>query len=214
MNRQYLDPAFGRGCPAEMKEIFGDAWQEWSDEDLALAAQKIDWLGINYYTRGVMKDDATAWPVGAAYARQPGKTYSETGWEVFEQGLTDTLLWVKERYGNPPVTITENGSAFFDPAQARDGRVRDPLRVDYLQRHLKAVHAAIAAGADIRGYMAWSLLDNLEWSLGFSKRFGIVHVDFATQERTPKDSALYYAKLVASNGAALDRDPWSLLENS
>jgi beta-glucosidase len=214
MNRQYLDPAFGRGCPAEMKEIFGDAWQEWSEADLALAAQKIDWLGINYYTRGVMKDDATAWPVGAAYARQPGKTYSETGWEVFEQGLTDTLLWVKERYGNPPVTITENGSAFFDPAQARDGRVRDPLRVDYLQRHLKAVHAAIAAGADIRGYMAWSLLDNLEWSLGFSKRFGIVHVDFATQERTPKDSALYYAKLVASNGAALDRDPWSLLENS
>jgi beta-glucosidase len=213
MNRQYLDPAFGKGCPAEMKEIFGDAWQDWSAEDLALAAQKTDWLGINYYTRGVMKQDPAAWPVGAAYVRQPGKTYSETGWEVFEQGLTDTLLWVKERYGNPPVTITENGSAFFDPEQARDGRVRDPLRVDYLQRHLRAVHKAIAAGADIRGYMAWSLLDNLEWSLGFSKRFGIVHVDFATQERTPKDSALYYAKLVASNGAALDRDPWSLLED-
>ena len=129
----------------------------------------------------------------------------------YEQGLTDTLLWVKERYGNPPVTITENGAAFFDPPTARGGRVRDPLRVDYLHRHLRAVHAAIAAGADIRGYMAWSLLDNLEWSLGFSKRFGIVHVDFATQERTPKDSALFYAKVVASNGAALESDPWSLL---
>ena len=87
---------------------------------------------------------------------------------------------MKERYGNPPVTITENGSAFFDPPKAQGGRLRDPLRVDYLHRHLRAVHAAIAAGADIRGYMAWSLLDNLEWSLGFSKRFGIVHVDFET----------------------------------
>jgi beta-glucosidase len=211
MNEQYLDPAYGKGCPPELKEVFGDAWQDWSDEDLALTAQPIDWLGINYYTRGVMKDDAAAWPVGAAYVRQPNTTYSETGWEVFEQGLTDTLLWVKERYGNPPTYITENGSAFFDPAQARDGRVRDPLRIDYLQRHLKAVHKAIAAGADIRGYMAWSLLDNLEWSLGYSKRFGIVHVDFATLVRTPKDSALYYAKLVASNGASLGEDPWSLL---
>jgi beta-glucosidase len=213
MNRQYLDPAYGLGCPAEMETIFGDAWQEWSAEDLALTAQPIDWLGVNYYTRGVMKDDAAAWPVGAAYVRQPNTTYSETGWEVFEQGLTDTLLWVKERYGNPPTYITENGSAFFDAAQARDGRVRDPLRVDYLQRHLRAVHAAIQAGADIRGYMAWSLLDNLEWSLGFSKRFGIVHVDFVTQERTPKDSARYYAKIVASNGIALALDPWSLAES-
>ncbi|HEY5711800.1 MAG TPA: GH1 family beta-glucosidase [Allosphingosinicella sp.] len=212
MNRQYLDPAFGLGSPEEMAEIFGDAWRPWTREELELAAQPIDWLGVNYYTRGVMKDDPAKWPVGADYVRQPGKTYSETGWEVFEQGLTDTLLWVKERYGNPPVTITENGSAFFDPPTASAGRVRDPLRVDYLHRHLRAVHAAIAAGADIRGYMAWSLLDNLEWSLGYSKRFGIVHVDFATQERTPKDSALFYARVVASNGGALDGDPFDGLD--
>jgi beta-glucosidase len=159
----------------------------------------------------VMKHDPGRWPVAAGYVRQPGRIYTETGWEVFEQGLTDALLWVKERYGNPPLYITENGSAFFDQPTASDNRVRDPLRVDYLQRHLRAVHAAIRAGADIRGYMAWSLLDNLEWSLGFSKRFGIVHVDFATQQRTPKDSALYYAKIVASNGAALAGDPWELL---
>jgi beta-glucosidase len=150
-------------------------------------------------------------PVQAAYVRQPGKTYSETGWEVFEQGLTDVLLWVKERYGNPPLYITENGSAFFDPPTVRNKRVRDPLRVDYLQRHLRAVHAAVAAGADVRGYMAWSLMDNLEWSLGFSKRFGIVHVDFATQQRTPKDSALYYSRIVATNGAVLAGDPWDSL---
>jgi beta-glucosidase len=125
---------------------------------------------------------------------------------VFEQGLTDTLLWVKERYGNPAVYITENGAAFHDSPVASGGRVSDPLRVDYLRRHLRAVHDAIEAGADIRGYMAWSLFDNLEWSLGFSKRFGIVHVDFGTQERTPKDSALFYAGVVASNGRTLSDD--------
>ena len=203
MNRQYLDPAFGLGCPAEMAEIFGPAWLDWTEEELALAAQPIDWLGVNYYTRGVMKADAAAWPVGAAYAVQPNRTYTATGWEVYEAGLTQTLLWVKERYGNPPVYITENGSAFFDPPTASGGRVRDPHRVDYLHRHLRAVHAAIKAGADIRGYMAWSLLDNLEWSLGFAKRFGIIHVNFETLERTVKDSGRLYAQIIESNGAVL-----------
>ena len=207
MNRQYLDPVFGLGCPPEMAEIFGPAWRDWTSEELALAAQPIDWLGINYYTRGVMRHDDSLPPVRAAYVRQPGATYTETGWEVFEQGLTDTLLWVKKRYGDIPLYVTENGSAFYDPPRAGGGRVEDPLRVDYLKRHLHAIHAAIAAGADVRGYMAWSLLDNLEWSLGFAKRFGIVHVDFATQERTPKDSARLLSRIIASNGAALDEAP-------
>jgi beta-glucosidase len=208
MNRQYLDPAFGLGCPEEMAEIFGEAWRDWTTDELALAAQPIDWLGINYYTRGVMKDDPAKWPVRADYVKQAGQIYTETGWEVFEQGLTDTLLWVRERYGNPPVYITENGAAFSDPPAASGGHLSDPLRVDYLKRHLGAVREAIDAGADIRGYMAWSLLDNLEWSLGFSKRFGIVHVNFETQERTPKDSALFYAGIVASNGLTLG-DVWA-----
>ncbi|HUE80089.1 MAG TPA: GH1 family beta-glucosidase [Sphingomicrobium sp.] len=203
MNRQYLDPAFGLGCPAEMAEIFGPAWRDWTPDEQALAAQPIDWLGINYYTRGVMRHDEDQPPVLAAYVRQPQATYTETGWEVFEQGLTNTLLWVKERYGDIPLYITENGSAFYDPPTANEGRVEDPLRVDYLKRHLRAVHAAIAQGADVRGYMAWSLFDNLEWSLGFSKRFGIVHVNFATQERTPKDSARLYSRIIASNGTTL-----------
>ena len=212
MNGQYGDPAYGLGCPPELAEVFGEAWVDWSQEDLALVSQKTDWLGVNYYTRGVMQADASTWPVGAAYVRQPGKTYTETGWEVFEEGLTETLLWVKERWGNPAVTVTENGSSFFDPPSAIRGEVRDPLRVDYMQRHLKAVHAAIAAGADVRGYMTWSLLDNLEWSLGYSKRFGIVHVDFETQKRTPKASALYYSAIVRSNGACLADDPWDVIE--
>ena len=207
MNRQYLDPAFGLGCPPEMAEIFAAAWRDWTPEELALAAQPIDWLGINYYTRGVMKHDDAKPPVRADYVRQPHATYTETAWEVFEQGLTDILLWVKGRYGDVPLYITENGSAFYDPPTATDGRVEDPLRVDYLKRHLRAVRAAITQGVDVRGYMTWSLLDNLEWSLGYSKRFGIVHVDFATQERTPKESARYYSRVIASNGAILDEQP-------
>ena len=202
MNRQYLDPVFRGEYPAELREIFGEAWPEWPDEDYALIRQPIDFLGVNYYTRNVTKNDPLSYPLKAVPVKQDA-TYTETGWEVFPQGLTDTLTWVRDAYGNPPVYITENGSAFYDPPRAEGETLEDPLRVDYLGKHLKAVHAAIAAGCDVRGYMAWSLLDNLEWSLGFSKRFGIVHVDFATQKRTPKRSARVYADIVASNGRAL-----------
>jgi beta-glucosidase len=202
MNRQYLDPVFRGEYPPELREIFGEAWPDWPAEDLALIRQPIDFLGVNYYTRNVTRHHPAAWPLRASAVRQDA-TYTETGWEVFPQGLADTLAWVKDRYGNPPVYITENGSAFYDPPSANVETLADPLRVDYLREHLRAVHAAIRSGSDVRGYMAWSLLDNLEWSLGFSKRFGIVHVDFATQKRTPKASARLYSEIIASNGRAL-----------
>jgi beta-glucosidase len=202
MNRQYLDPVFFGTYPDELREIFGDAWPEWPAADMDLIKQPTDFLGVNYYTRNVTRHDAANYPLKTAAVKQHA-TYSETGWEVFPQGLTDTLLWVKQRYGNPPVYITENGSAFYDPPVAEDGVIDDPLRVIYQKKHLRAVHAAIEQGCDVRGYMAWSLLDNLEWSLGFSKRFGIVHVDFATQKRTPKASARHYSTVIASNGAVL-----------
>lgn len=203
MNRQYLDPALLGVYPAEMREVFGEAWPEWPAADFDLIRRKIDFVGVNYYTRNITKNAPDKPPVRADRVLNPHATYTETGWEVFPQGLLDTLMFVKERYSNPPVYITENGSAFFDPPKAINGRVPDPLRIHYLNLHLKAVHEAIAKGADIRGYMAWSLLDNLEWSLGYSKRFGIVHVDFETLTRTLKDSARYYARVVATNGAAL-----------
>jgi beta-glucosidase len=113
------------------------------------------------------------------------------------------LNWIRERYGNPPLYITENGSAFYDPPVAPGNELPDPLRVDYLDKHLRAVQQARADGCDIRGYYAWSLLDNFEWSLGYSKRFGIVHVDFATQTRTLKSSAKRYAAVIASRGRVL-----------
>ena len=204
MNRQYLDPVFLGSYPEEMKDIFGEAWPSWPAEDMALIRQPIDWLGVNYYTRNVTRFDANHYPLQMAPVKQ-NATYTETGWEVYPQGLTDTLTWIKQRYGNPPVMITENGAAFYDPPQAENSMVDDPLRVSYLKKHIAAVSEAIAQGCDIRGYMAWSLLDNLEWSLGFAKRFGIVHVDFATQERTIKTSGKLYADVIASNGDVLNQ---------
>ena len=207
MNEQYLDPALLGSYPPELREIFGEAWPEWPAEDYALIQQKLDFVGINYYTRSVTKD-AVSYPLNTGVVRQPSGTYTETGWEVFPQGLTDTLTWFKQRYGDIPMYVTENGAAFFDPPVAEpdasgERRVRDPLRMDYLQKHISAIHDAIQAGCDIRGYMVWSLLDNLEWSLGYSKRFGVVHVDYATQDRTPKDSAKWYSKVIATHGRSL-----------
>jgi len=203
MNRQYLDPVFFGTYPEELREVFGEAWPEWSQDDMALIRQPLDFIGINYYTRNVVQHDPQQWPLQASPVRQHRHAHTETGWEVFPQSLTDTLTWFKQRYGDLPLYITENGAAFYDPPQAEAGRVRDPLRVSYLRQHLRAVHAARDAGCDVRGYFAWSLLDNLEWSLGYSKRFGIVHVDFETQARTPKDSARFYAQVVASGGRSL-----------
>jgi beta-glucosidase len=203
MNRQYLDPVFKGSYPEEMAEIFGIAWPEFPAADFALIGEAVDFVGINYYTRGVVCDDPAAKPVRLAYVRQPEHAYTETGWEVHPPSLTRTLLWVTERYGRIPLYITENGAAFYDAPHAIDGQVNDPLRVWYYREHLKAARDAIARGADLRGYFAWSLLDNYEWSLGYSKRFGIVHVNYATQERTPKASALYYREVIRSNGAIL-----------
>jgi len=203
MNRQYLDPVFHGRYPEEMAEIFGEAWPDWPQQDFDLIRQPIDFLGINYYTRNVVRHEETSWPLKAVPVRQKQATYTETGWEVFAQGLTDTLSWVRKRYGDIPQYVTENGAAFYDPPTASGGRVADPLRIDYYRSHLRAVHAAIQQGVDVRGYFAWSLFDNLEWSLGYSKRFGLVHVNFETLERTPKDSARFYADVIATQGAAL-----------
>ncbi len=204
MNRQFLDPVFLGRYPDEMAEIFGEAWRRWPAQDFETINQSIDFVGINYYTRAVTKHDARAWPERASRVPQPRATHTETQWEVYPQGLTDVLEWVAERYGNPPVYITENGAAFYDPPVAPEDGIDDPLRMAYLRDHLRAAHAALERGVDLRGYFVWSLLDNFEWAHGFSKRFGIVHVDYATEKRTPKASARFYSKVIATRGAALE----------
>jgi beta-glucosidase len=202
-NYWHLDPVFFGRYPDGMDEIFGEAWPAFAAEDVARIKEPIDFVGVNYYTRRVVRDDDGALPPRAAPVPTPGAVTMTTGWEVHPAGLTRALVWVRERYGAVPVYVTENGAAFEDPAVPVDGRVDDPLRVACYRGHLVAVLDAIRAGVDVRGYFAWSLLDNLEWSSGFTLRFGITHVDFATQRRTVKSSGAYYREVIRTNGAVL-----------
>jgi len=204
MNRQFLDPVFLGRTPDELPGMFGEAWPRFPAADFDLIRTPIDFLGVNYYTRGIVKDDPGAFPTRAMRVRQDGALHTEMDWEVYAPGLLEVLNWVKARYGDVPLYVTENGAAFSDPPEAGPDGIADPLRVAYLRDHLRATRSAIARGVDVRGYFAWSLLDNFEWSHGFSKRFGIVHVDFATQRRTPKASARFFADVIRSGGAALD----------
>lgn len=124
-----------------------------------------------------------------------GVAYTDMGWEVYPAGLFELLFRLKKEYGSPPIYITENGAAYSDGPDD-DGRVRDEARRNYLAQHLAVTGAAIRAAVDVRGYFVWSLLDNFEWTHGFDKRFGIIHVDFDTQQRTIKDSGYWYADLI------------------
>jgi len=204
-NRQYLDPVlFGR-YPAGLDALFGEAWPRHSEEDLQLIHQPIDYLGVNYYSRRVVRHDQSVWPDRAQSVDVPGAQLMETGWEIFPEGLTRILCWVKERYGDIPLYITENGAAIPDPSPGADGIVQDPIRVRYLADHLGAVRTAMEQGVDVRGYYVWSLMDNLEWSAGFTRHFGIVAVDRSTLRRIPKASALYYRDLIRSHGVEMAR---------
>jgi len=203
MNRHYLDPVFLGHYPAELTEAFGDMWPEFPAEDWPIIQTPFDFLGINYYSRNVVRDAPSEHPLRATRVRQTQSVHTEMDWEVFPEALTRVLVWIKERYGNLPMYIAENGAAFDDPAHVADGIVDDPLRLWYYREHLRAAHDAIAKGVDLRGYFAWSLLDNFEWAYGYSKRFGLVHVDFDTLVRTPKASARFYADVIRSHGAVL-----------
>jgi len=205
MNSYYLDPALLGAYPPELAAIYGEAWSERYEAEAAALKAPLDWLGVNYYTRNVVRHDPAAWPTRATPVRQRQRAHTETDWEVYPAGLAEVLRWVRRRYGELPLYVTENGAAFDDPPAAREGRIDDPLRVAYLRDHLLAVADCLAEGLDVRGYFAWSLFDNLEWAHGFSKRFGIVHVDFATQRRTVKASGRFYSQVARSNGAAIWR---------
>ena len=202
-NQWHLDPLFFGRYPDGMDELFGEAWPAFAPEDVARIREPVDFIGVNYYTQRVVRDDPSSLPPRATPVATPGAVTMETGWEVVPAGLTRALTWVRERYGAVPLYVTENGAAFPDPASAEGGRVDDPLRVRYYREHLLAVLEAIRQGVDVRGYFAWSLLDNLEWSSGYMLRFGLVHVDFATQARTVKSSGEYYREVIRTHGASL-----------
>lgn len=162
--------------------------------DMALIQQPLDYLGLNYYTRGIFHADAER---GFAESIPAGAPLTDMGWEVYPQGLTDLLTRLNQRYPTlPPIYITENGAAMVD--QLDQGAVQDAERLDYFQTHLQAVHNAVCAGVDVRGYFAWSLMDNFEWALGYEKRFGIVYVDYANQQRIIKASGQAFAQFIGN----------------
>ncbi len=169
--------------------------------DLELISGPIDVLGVNYYAPARL----SALPDGPLpFQREPIPGYPVTafGWPIVPAALRDLLLGLRERYGPalPPVYITENGCS-TDDVVAPDGAVDDQPRIRYLDGHLRALHEAITSGVDVRGYLTWSLIDNFEWAEGYSQRFGIVHVNFATQQRTPKASFSWYRDFIAAQRA-------------
>ena len=172
------------------------------DGDLARMQQPTDFLGVNYYARRVVRAPTGGDPAEFAWVNnsehRPDIPRSDIDWEMTPETFLDLLVRLKADYGSPPILITENGAAIDDTVGA-DGQVHDPRRIDYLRTHLAAVEEAIARGVDVRGYFAWSLMDNFEWALGYRPRFGITYVDFETQRRIPKDSARWYAEVVRRN---------------
>jgi beta-glucosidase len=202
VNRQFLDLAVRGEVPAELPEMFGSDWPAINVDELETLHPPIDFVGVNYYLRLVVRDDPLAGPARAAIVPPQGRPVTSLGWEIYPQGLVEILQWVRDCYGNLPLYVTENGAAFED-LPLPNGSVNDSQRVEYLKDHLQTAGQALEAGVDLRGYFVWSLFDNFEWQFGYSKRFGIVRVDYATQHRTPKDSARYYAKVIRSGGAAI-----------
>ena len=197
--RWYMDPLFKAAYPDDVLAHLGADAPLVQPGDMATIATPMDFLGVNYYSRAVVS------AAGPWDAKTSGRPLTEMGWEVYPEGLTELLLRLHRDYAVPALYITENGGAFADVLE--DGRVDDSNRTAYLAAHIAAVGDALRLGVPMAGYMVWSLLDNFEWASGYAKRFGIVHVDYATQARTCKDSALWYREFVHSQQALRDANP-------
>ena len=211
-NRLFLDPVLRGRYPddvrADLEPIAGSDFI--TDDDAATIAEPLDFLGINYYSRHVVRatradrtgDGARSDPawIGAGDVEKvdTGRPKTQMSWEIDASGLADVLRRVTEEYEAPPLYITENGAAFVDDVTG-DGHVHDAERVRYLDEHLRAARQAIDDGVDLRGYFVWTLIDNFEWAWGFDRRFGVIHVDFSTQQRTIKDSGRFLAGVAKAN---------------
>jgi beta-glucosidase len=189
--RWFLDPLFAAAYPPKVYDLFGHDMIPVLPNDLALISQSIDFLGLNYYTRSVLGAKGFVNKV-------PGSEYTDMGWEVQAPALYRLLLKLNKDYNLPPIFITENGCAVPDLLTS-EGHVHDVRRIKYMHDHLVSIRQAMLDGVHVRGYFAWSLLDNFEWQHGFSKRFGLIYVDFETQKRYIKDSGHWYATVIQHN---------------
>ena len=210
-NRLFLDPLLRGRYPDDVLKDLGGLGRldQASDDDLAAIAAPLDLLGVNYYRRWVVAarperprlgGPPTPWvAAGDVEFVASDRPRTDLGWEIDPSGLDELLVRLHTDYPSLPLYVTENGAAFDDGPDA-NGRVPDQARIRFLDGHLRAAHRAIQRGVDLRGYFVWSLLDNFEWAEGYAKRFGIVYVDFPTQRRLPKDSALWYREAIARGG--------------
>jgi len=192
LNRWFLDPLFAGFYPQDMPEFLTAVAPHIQPGDFDLISAPQDFLGINYYSRGIIK----AAGKDGYEALPPAGPVTHMGWEVYPEGLYDLLLRVHRDYGPIPLYITENGAAY--PDQLMEGRVADPERTAYLREHFAQAARALEAGVPLKGYYVWSFLDNFEWAFGYERRFGIVYVDFQTQARIIKDSGRWYQSFLAS----------------
>jgi len=186
MNRLFIQPLMTGTYPdAIMAGLGSHLPQRWQD-DMALISKPMDWLGVNYYTRQtVVAAPSEPWPSTRFITTDCDKT--QMGWDIYPEGLHETLTWLTDEFtGDMPLFVTENGMAWDD--KVINGTVNDSERMDYISRHLQQVHRAIGDGCNVQGFFYWSLMDNYEWAFGYDKRFGMIHVDFETQKRTPKES--------------------------
>ena len=197
----FLEPIFYGRYPTALFDWIGPHRPHVRAGDMATIRQPVDFVGVNYYMTHAVAHEVggTLLKTTSKMVSAPGWGRTEMGWGVNPPGLTAVLLDIKEKYGNPPMLVTENGCALQDTPD-ENGFVNDRGRVNFVREHLLAVHQAIQAGADVRGYYVWSLMDNFEWAEGYRPRFGIVRVDYATGERTPKHSAHWYRQVIAANG--------------
>ncbi len=196
-NRWFLDPLYGRGYPADMLETFAAHFEPPSAADLQVIAAPIDFLGVNYYRPSVIRADPRDGFLGARSVQGPDEAVTQMDWVVRPDGLTKLLVRLQRDYPVGSLAVTENGAAYADPP-AVAGRLHDPQRTRYLAGHIAAVGDAIGEGVPVSAYFVWSLVDNFEWAQGYSNRFGLVHVDYATQKRTLKDSGRWYRELIAA----------------
>ena len=197
LNRWYLDPLAGRGYPLDIVQHYGRSMDFIQADDMGSIAVPIDFLGVNYYTRGVVRSESIPEVENEARTVFLNPNPTEMGWEVYPEGLYEILGRVHFDYNFPKIYITENGAAYPDVIDEM-GKVEDPLRIAYIRDHLISVSKAIAVGVPVKGYFAWSLMDNFEWSYGYSKRFGLIYVDFETQRRILKSSARWYRDVIGA----------------
>jgi len=191
-NQWYIKPLFDGEYPAIMAELPKEHHPEIFEDDMAIISHSLDFLGVNFYTRAIYRADADE----HFFQIEPPEPRTDIGWEIYPKAFTELLVSLNDKYSLPAVYITENGAAMAD--KLVDGVVNDLDRIDYYHNHLNAVNDAIEQGVQIDGYFAWSLMDNFEWAEGYSKRFGIVYVDYDTQVRTVKASGYAYKNLISN----------------